>query len=249
MSVEAPAASATGPAPTGGPPPVATHHRDQRRVVTHIERPPTELIETYSGFYSALVLDHLGKLGGMDQRIKPVWEGAFVCGPAITCLGPDWRMRGMAADLAQPGDVIVVAAGGISERACFGDMTATRFQAKGIAGVVIDGATRDVRGIRELRFPTFARSITPRSNHYPQDLDHGAVNIPVVCGDVLVRPGDIVIGDDDGVVVVPIQMAAEVATAAAAYLEHENAKRAKLQEAYLPFGVADELKERGYEFA
>jgi regulator of RNase E activity RraA len=121
----------------------------------------------------------------------------------------------MAVDLAQGGDVIVVAAGGIVERALCGDMSATRFQAKGIAGVVIDGATRDVRGTRELRFPIFARGVTPRSNHYPQELDHGAVNVPVVCGGVLVRPGDIIIGDDDGVVVVPLEMAEEIAQAAA----------------------------------
>jgi 4-hydroxy-4-methyl-2-oxoglutarate aldolase len=238
----------TVPAGTGWPPPVSTRHADQRRVVAVIERPSRELVDTYAGFYSALVLDHLGKLGGMDWQIKPVWEGAFVCGPALTCLGADWRIHGMAADLAEPGDVLVVAAGGICERACFGDMTATRFQAKGIAGVVIDGATRDVRGIRELRFPTFARAITPRSNHYPQDLDHGAVNVPVVCGGVLVGPGDIVIGDDDGVVVVPLEMAEEIAEAAAGYLERETAKRAKLREAYLPFGAADELRQHGYRF-
>lgn len=248
MSIEAAVSAAPTAPASGGPPPVATHHNAQRRVVTKIKRPSRELIETYSGFYSALVLDHLGKLGGIDPAIKPVWPGAFLCGPALTCLGPDWRMRAMAADLAEPGDVIVVAAGGIAERACFGDMTATRFQAKGIAGVVIDGATRDVRGIRELRFPTFARAVTPRSNHYPQELDHGAVNVPVVCGGALVRPGDIIIGDDDGVVVVPLEMAEEVAQAAALYLERENAKRAKLREAYLPFGAAEELRDRGYRF-
>jgi hypothetical protein len=89
MSVDVPTTGAPAPPASGGPPPVATHHSDQRRVVTEIERPSRELVETYQGFYSALVLDHLGKLGGMDPQIKPVWEGALVCGPALTCLGAD----------------------------------------------------------------------------------------------------------------------------------------------------------------
>jgi 4-hydroxy-4-methyl-2-oxoglutarate aldolase len=154
----------------------------------------------------------------------------------------------MAADLAEPGDVIVLAVGGVSGQACFGDMTATRCQAKGIEGVVIDGATRDVAGIRALGFPVFAREVTPRNYHYPAGADHGAVNVPVVCGGVLVEPGDIVLGDDDGVVVVPGGMAAEIATAASAYLEKENEKRALLARGYVSYGVADELRERGYEF-
>lgn len=103
----------------------------------------------------------------MAPDMKPVWSGAFLCGAAVTCLGPDWRIRSMAADLAQPGDVIVVAAGGLKERACFGDMTATCWKSKGIEGVVIDGAARDVARLRSLAFPVFARGVTPRSTTRP----------------------------------------------------------------------------------
>ena len=80
----------------------------------------------------------------MAPDMRPVWSGAFLCGPAVTCLGADWRIRSMAADLAEPGDVMVLTAGGLTERACFGDMTATCWKSKGIEGVVIDGAARDV---------------------------------------------------------------------------------------------------------
>ena len=230
-----------------GPPPVATRHDHQGVVVTTIERPPPDVIATFRSLYTGLVLDHLGKHGCMAADMKPVWSGAFVCGPAVTCLGADWRIRSMAADLAEPGDVIVLAAGGLTERACFGDMTATCWKSKGIEGVVIDGAARDVARLRALGFPVFARGVTPRNFHYPADLDHGAVNVRVVCAGVLVEPGDIVLGDD-GVVVVPRRIAGEIVEAASEYLEGENAGRALFGLQYVSFGVKGELEERGYRF-
>ena len=102
--------------------------------------------------------------------------------------------------------------------------------------------------LRGLAFPVFARGITPRNFHYPAGLDHGAVNVPVVCSGVLVEPGDLVLGDDDGVVVVPRRIAAEIVEAASAYLKGENAGRALFREQYVSFGVRRELEERGYTF-
>jgi 4-hydroxy-4-methyl-2-oxoglutarate aldolase len=249
MSTERQSASGddNGAAPSG-PPPVATRHDHQGVIVTSIERPAPELVASCRGLYPALVLDHLGKHGCMTPDMKPVWSGASLCGPAITCLGADWRIRSMAADLAEPGDVIVVAAGGVTERACFGDMTATGWQTKGIEGAVIDGASRDVARLRALGFPVFAREVTARNYHYPAGVEHGAVNVPVVCAGALVEPGDIVVGDDDGVVVVPRRIAAEIVTAANAFLDAENGARAMLREQYVSFGVADQLKEHGYRF-
>lgn len=236
-----------GAAPSG-PPPVSTRHDHQGVIVTSIERPDPEVVASCRALYTALVLDHLGKHGCMTPDMKPVWSGASLCGPAITCLGADWRIRSMAADLAEPGDVIVVAAGGVTEQACFGDMTATGWQAKGIEGAVIDGAARDVARLQALGFPAFAREVTPRNYHYPAGVEHGAVNLPVVCAGVLVEPGDIVVGDDDGVVVLPRRIAAEIVAAASTFLEAENGARAMLKEDYMSFGVADQLKEYGYRF-
>ena len=87
-----------------GPPPVATRHDHQGVIVTSIERPGPEVVAACRSLYTGLVLDHLGKHGGMEPEMKPVWGGAFLCGPAVTCLGADWRIRSMAADLAEPGD-------------------------------------------------------------------------------------------------------------------------------------------------
>jgi len=86
----------TASAPSG-PPPVATRHDHQGVIVTSIERPAPELVESCRALYTGLVLDHLGKHGGMTPDLKPVWSGASLCGPAITCLGTDWRIRSMAA--------------------------------------------------------------------------------------------------------------------------------------------------------
>lgn len=113
---------------------------------------------------------------------------------------------------------------------------------------MIDGACRDVAGLRALGFPTFARAVTPRNFHYPAGVEHGAVNVPVVCAGVLVEPGDIVIGDDDGVVVVPKRIAAEIVAAASAFLEGERRFRAMLSQQYVSFGAAEQLKEHGYTF-
>ena len=231
-----------------GPPPLANMHPALRVVVTTVERPSADTVAKYKNFYTGHVLDHLGKHGAMHSSIKPVFAGARVCGPAVTVFGPDWRLRFTAADLAQPGDVIVIVSGS-TEHACFGDVTATRWQRKGIGGVVVDGAVRDIAGLRALGFPTFARNVTPRTFHYPAGMDHGAVNVPIACGGIIVVPGDMIVGDEDGVVVVPRAAAAEVADTVLSYLAKEATKKDAFARGEIPTGVAaDELRQRGYRF-
>ena len=231
-----------------GPPPMPDLHPELRVVVTTIARPDAEIVATFRRLYTGHVLDHLGKRGAMSSDMKPVFFGARVCGPAVTVFGADWRLRFTAADLAQPGDVIVIAPGDL-ERACFGDVTATRWKRKGLGGVVVDGAVRDVGGLRALGFSTFARRVTPRTFHYPSGLEHGAVNVPIPCAGVTVNPGDIVVGDEDGVVVVPREAAGAVASAAVQFLERETSKKGAFAEGGAPTGVAaEQLKELGYRF-
>ncbi len=231
-----------------GPPTLPDMHPALRVVVTTIERPSADTVGKYRKLYTGHVLDHLGKHGAMHSSIKPVFAGARVCGPAVTVLGADWRLRFTAADIAQPGDVIVIVSGS-AEHACFGDVTATRWQAKGIAGIVVDGAVRDIAGLRALAFPAFARNVTPRTFHYPAGVDHGAVNVPIACGGVVVTPGDMIVGDEDGVVVIPRAVAAELADTALAYFEKETAKKKAFARGEIPTGIAaDELRQRGYRF-
>jgi 4-hydroxy-4-methyl-2-oxoglutarate aldolase len=218
----------------------------QGEVHTKINRPDKSVIAKIAAAYSGFVLDHLGKTGYL-KGIRPLQNGIKICGPAVTSLGPDLSVRRMAIDLAQEGDVLVVANNGITDYSCFGDGTALRMKYKKMAGCVIDGATRDSGRLRDLGFPTFAAGVTPRNYHYPVSAEYGGVNVPVVVAGVLVNPGDILIGDDDGVVVIPREMAEDMSLLIEKNLEEEIKYRAAMT-SFVPFDVRKELEDRGYTF-
>ncbi|HSP24925.1 MAG TPA: RraA family protein [Saliniramus sp.] len=220
-------------------------HPHHGMIVKNVRRPSAADVEAIASTYTAFALDRLGKLGAMVRELKPVKAGMKCCGPAVTSLGPDLSVRRMAINLAQPGDVLVVAAGGGTDYACFGDGTANRMRLKGLAGAVIDGATRDASGLIDLGFPTFVRGITPRNYHYPVSAEYGAVNVPVTCAGQHVEPGDVIFGDDDGVIVIPFSMVAPLAERIRDERRDEIAQRAAMT-AFEPFDVADELTGRGY---
>ncbi len=222
-------------------------HPLQGVVVTSVRRPPRHVVEGFRAVYSAFVLDHVGKHGAMDPALRPLAPGMKLCGPAVTALGPDLSVRRMAIDIAEPGDVLVVAAGAPANRACFGDGTALRMTRKDLGGVVIDGLTRDRDGVVQLGYPTFCRGATPRNFHYPEEGDHGAVNVPVVCGGVLVHPGDLILGDGDGIVVVERLLAESIHDDILANLDQERAQRQAMT-SFQPFGVETELRRRGFRF-
>ncbi|NDP42995.1 MAG: 4-hydroxy-4-methyl-2-oxoglutarate aldolase [Aromatoleum sp.] len=211
------------------------------------ERPPAHVVAAIATCYTGFIIDRTGKQGFMNPAVKPIAPGMKMCGPATTVLGADLEVRRMAINLAQPGDVLVCAADGVVDYASFGDITALRMQLKGMSGIVIDGATRDAAVIREMGFPVFVKGITARNYHYPYAGDHGGVNVPVVCAGVLVNAGDIVLGDDDGVVVVPREMAIGIARTVEAEFQDENVRKRGLT-AWQPWPIEDVLRERGYRF-
>jgi 4-hydroxy-4-methyl-2-oxoglutarate aldolase len=221
-------------------------HPLQGKIVQKIERPSKSAIDALSLCSSAFVLDRLGKFGAMSH-IHPLSTGMKLCGAAVTALGPDQAVRKMAIDLAVKGDVLVVAAGGSPDYACFGEDTARRMMGRGIVGIVIDGATRDALALRKLGFATFVKGVTPKNCHYPISAEYGAVNVPVVCAGLLVNPGDIIFGDDDGVIVVPREWAENFAARTLNELRDEAADRAR-KDFTAPCNVSDELKARGYRF-
>ena len=180
-------------------------HRHHGTINESIERPAKELVTAFEPHDTAKVGDAMGRYGVMDFEIKPIAIGMRVLGPAVTVLTRpgDALYVARAADIAQAGDVIVIDSGGYKDVSIIGERIAYYMQEKrGVNGLVIDGAVRDVRGIRELGFPTFAKAITPRifGSQGP-----GAINVPISCGGVPVNPGDLILGDEDGVVVVPRQ--------------------------------------------
>jgi regulator of RNase E activity RraA len=178
-------------------------HQQHGVVVTEITRPDPQVVAGFARHDIAKIGDAMARHGLVDPRIKPVASGMRVLGPAVTVLTRpgDALYVAHAADVAQPGDVIVIDAGGFDDLAVIGDRIAYyMMRIRELGGVVVNGAIRDLAGIRNLGFPTFANGVAARLQG---SSGPGAINIPIVCGGVLVNPGDIVVGDDDGVVIVP----------------------------------------------
>ncbi|MEU7830022.1 MULTISPECIES: methyltransferase [unclassified Nonomuraea] len=176
---------------------------------------------------TANIGDAMDRLGILDSRIRPVWPGARVAGRAFTI----WTRSGdnalihQALEVVGAGDVIVVNGGGDESRALIGELIGQRAKNSGVAGFVIDGAVRDAEGLGEMGMPVFARAVTPAG---PYKNGPGHLGRTIAVGGVAVAPGDLILGDADGVVVVPLAEAERVAQAAEAVFSLEEGKRAAI---------------------
>jgi 4-hydroxy-4-methyl-2-oxoglutarate aldolase len=215
-----------------------------REIHTGITRPARSDVAALSALPVACIVDALEKTGALSHCLRLLTPGLVLCGSAVTALGPDVTVRRAAIDLAQPGDVVVVAAGGGKERSCFGGVTAAHMQTRGLAGALVDGMVRDVAELRRITFPTVARGTTPLNFTYPTGREDGAVNVPVDIDGVRIVPGDVVVGDEDGTVVVPqSQAGAVVATARASMTAEEDKWRARRGQS---LGAVQQLTDAGY---
>ena len=196
-------------------------------VKRNIVRADKAAVEKLSRFGVATIHEAMGRVGLMKPYMRPVYTGAQICGTAVTVLlqpGDNWMMH-VAAEQLQPGDVVVAACTTDNTDGFFGDLLATSFQARGALGLVIDGGCRDVKELQQMGFPVFSRAISAKGTI---KATLGSVNIAVVCAGTTVNPGDVVIADADGVVVVPAAIAQQVADAAEQRESFEAEKRAKL---------------------
>jgi regulator of RNase E activity RraA len=215
------------------------------RVFTKVERPAPEVVAAFRELNTCNICDALGRFGAMHYQIKPMVPGWKMAGTAITLRTRpcDNLLVYKALELAQPGDVLVIALYEYEVNNTWGDLTSAIALAKGMAGVVTDGLVRDIAGLREVGFPVFARGLTPNS---PFKDGPGEVNVPVVCGGVIVNPGDIVVGDDDGVVVVPRADAEEIIEGTRAVMAKEQGIVRDIAAGKLiPDWVEKTLRERG----
>jgi regulator of RNase E activity RraA len=199
-----------------------------------VQRPAREVMEAYRGLLqmydsvTCALSDCMGRFGAMSAVMRPVFEPLSFAGPAVTArtLASDLAAPLKAIDVSEPGDVVVVDAHMAASTAFWGENMTLSAMNRGVVAAVIDGACRDVTEIRRLRFPVVCRGIVP---NVAAVAGYGEVNVPVQCGGIALNPGDIVVGDENGVVVVPLARAEEILQKAEQLLETEHVLQEKLR--------------------
>ncbi len=219
------------------------------KIIRNFQRPDPTLVERFRGMPVANIDDCMNRIAAVDAAIKPIGYKGQLLGTAFTVkvAQGDNLMFHAAMDLTKPGDVVVIDAGGFTERAIFGELMAAYCKSRGVRGIICDGAIRDYDGLAEMKdFQVYARSATPNG---PYKNGPGEINTPVVIGGRLVYPGDIIVGDQDGVLIISPAIAEQIAHAT----EEVEKKEAVIMEHIVKDGtyvrpwVAEKLKEIGCE--
>jgi 4-hydroxy-4-methyl-2-oxoglutarate aldolase len=196
-------------------------------VVRNIDRADADVVKRLGALGVATVHEASGRVGLMKPYLRPVWAGGEAAGTAVTVLaqpGDNWMLH-VAVEQCRPGDMLVVGCTADNTDGMFGDLLATSLKARGVVGLVIDAGCRDVKSLREMDFPVWSKAISAKGT---VKATLGAVNIPVVCAGINVHPGDAVIADDDGVVVIGKMEASGVAAKGEKRKAEEEGKRQQL---------------------
>jgi RraA family protein len=216
------------------------------RILDIPRRPEPRLVAEFAKMVTPHLSDSMERLYAGGPQLRPMYKGATLAGPAFTVkTAPgDNLLVHKALDLARPGDVVVVDAGGFPDHAIIGELMAAHARQRGIAGLVIWGAIRDSAELGAGSYPVFACAVTHRG---PYKNGPGEINVPIAMGGMPVSPGDIIVGDADGLVAIPLDQAERILASAKAIVEKESAAMKQIQAGSVDRAWVDKaLKEKGY---